>query len=91
MLGAIDIGTAMARIVAPQGVMLTDPAKVDENVKAMLGEMNINPDDVFAVANGIMYGAVEAGQSPEETVVQSFVLGLAVGAYLKTYPVVNNA
>jgi hypothetical protein len=87
MLGAVEIGTAMTKIVAPRGVVLTDPANVDENVKAMLGEMDIDPEAVFAIANGIMLSAVDAEQSPEETVVQSFVIALAVGAYLKTYPV----
>jgi hypothetical protein len=86
MHGAVEIGEAMTAVIAPGGLILTDQSAVDGNLKAMLGEMNIDPDAAFLVGNGIMQGAVQQDQPPEETVVSAFVIGLAVGAYLRGKP-----
>lgn len=86
MNGIPEIGQALGAVVAPNGLMVTDPRKVDANLRAMLGEMNIDPDAAFQVANGIMVGSVQSGDSPEEAVVGAFVTGLAVGAYLRGKP-----
>ena len=86
MNGVAEIGQALGAVVAPNGLVTTDPRGVDKNLRTMLGAMGIDPEAAFQVANGIMLGAVQSGDSPEESVVGAFVTGLAVGAYLRGKP-----
>lgn len=86
MLGREAMVKAMTDVIAPGGVPITDPVAVDENVKAMLGEFGINPDDAFTIANMVMMAAVQAGEEPERTVVSAFVTGLAIGARMMRLP-----
>lgn len=91
MLGKEAMTKAMTDIIAPGGVIITEEAAADANLKKMLGEFGVNPDDAFELGNGIMQGAVAAQESPEQAVVGSFVMGLAVGAYLMRMPEADHA
>lgn len=77
---------AMSDVIAPAGLPITDPAAVDEHVKAMLGEFGIDPDDAFTIGNMVMHAAVQAGEEPERTVVSAFVTGMAIGARMMRLP-----
>jgi len=83
MQGPQEIGQAMMAVIAPGGIPLTDQSEVERNLRSMLGEFGIDPDATFIVGNGILQGAIQGGEDPESTVVSSFVVGVAVGAYLR--------
>lgn len=91
MLGKEAMVKAMTTIIAPDGLVLTDQAVVDDNLKKMLGELGINPDHAFELANAIMMGAVAAQEPPEQSMVGAFVTGLAIGALLMQMPEADHA
>ena len=77
----------MMRVIAPAGLVLTDPQNVTDNLYSLLGEHGVDPESAFQVATMMMMAAVQAEEPPEQTVVQSFVVGIAVGLLLRDDPV----
>lgn len=55
-------------------------------VNRRLGEHGIDPEAVAVMGQNIVHMAVQAGESPENTIAASFAMGMLLGAQLGVKP-----